>query len=49
MERKITTESVEGGDEDGKIGAGGGGGFLNRVKSLKGGRKVRTERREASG
>jgi hypothetical protein len=45
LERKITTESVDGG-EDGKS----GGGFLSRVKSLKGGpRRARTERREVSG
>jgi hypothetical protein len=45
LERKITAESADGG-EDGKS----GGGFLSRVKSLKGGhRRVRSERREASG
>jgi hypothetical protein len=45
LERKITTESAEGG-EDSKS----GGGFLSRVKSLKGGpRRTRAERREISG
>lgn len=45
LERKITAESVDGG-EDGKS----GGGFLSRVKSLKGGpRRTRAERREVSG
>ena len=45
LERKVTVESADGG-EDGKS----GGGFLSRVKSLKGGpRRTRTERREASG
>jgi hypothetical protein len=45
LERKITAEGADGG-EDGK----GGGGFLSRVKSLKGGpRRARGERREASG
>lgn len=42
LERKITTESM---GEEPKI----GGGFLSRVRSLKGGpRKARVERREAS-
>jgi hypothetical protein len=45
LERKITAESADGG-EDSKS----GGGFLSRVKSLKGGpRRARAERREASG
>jgi hypothetical protein len=45
LERKITAESADGG-EDGKS----GGGFLSRVKSLKGvPRRTRGERREVSG
>ena len=45
LERKITAESIDG-VEEGKI----GGGFLSRVKSLKGGpRRARVERREVSG
>jgi hypothetical protein len=44
LERKITAESADGG-EDSKS----GGGFLSRVKSLKGGpRRTRVERRETS-
>lgn len=46
LERKITAESVDGG-EDGK---NGGGGILSRMKSLKGvPRRARAERREVSG
>ena len=45
LERKITAESIDG-VEEGKS----GGGFLSRVKSLKGGpRRARVERREVSG
>ena len=45
LERKITADSTDGVDE-GKS----GGGFLSRVKSLKGGpRRARGERREVSG
>jgi hypothetical protein len=45
LERKITAESAEGG-EDGKS----KGGIMSRVKSLKGGpRRARAERREVSG
>lgn len=44
LERRITTESV---GEEAK--SGGGGGFLSRVRSLKGGpRKARGEKRDAS-
>ena len=45
LERKITADSMDG-VEEGKM----GGGFLSRVKSLKGGpRRTRVERRETSG
>jgi hypothetical protein len=45
LERKMTADSADGG-EDSKS----GGGFLSRVKSLKGGpRRARAERREVSG
>ena len=45
LERIITSEGIGGGDD----GTTKSGGFLDRVKSLKGGRKARNERREASG
>lgn len=45
LERKLTTDSAEGAEE----GKSGGGGFLSRVKSLKGARRARMERRDTSG
>lgn len=45
LERKATNDSTGlGSGEDGKV----GGGFLSRVKSLKGGRRTRPERRDVS-
>ena len=45
LERKMTAESTNGGEES----KSSGGGFLSRVKSLKGGRRARGDRRDASG
>lgn len=42
LERRVTNDGTGGQPES----SGGGGGFLNRVKSLKGGRRARPERRE---
>lgn len=49
LTRSVTADAdARRGDEDGKS-LGGGGGFLNRMKSLKGGRRARPERKESSG
>ncbi|EXJ64376.1 hypothetical protein A1O7_00712 [Cladophialophora yegresii CBS 114405] len=45
LERKMTAESVGPPPEEGKVGGSGGGGFLSRVKSIKGGRSKTRERR----
>jgi len=45
LERRFTNDSIGGGEEAKTT---GGGGFLSRVKSLKGGRRMRPERRETS-
>ena len=48
LERTKTAESVGGSGEEGKQESKTSG-FLNRVKSLKGGRRARPERRDTSG
>lgn len=46
LERRITNDGPTAGSGDANGGSGGGGGFLSRVKSLKGGKRSRPERRE---
>lgn len=48
LTRSVTADAAGSrGEDDGKS-LGGGGGFLNRMKSLKGGRRTRPERKESS-
>lgn len=51
LTRSVTADSATGrpgsGDGEVKMSSGGGGGFLSRMKSLKGGRRARPERRDS--
>lgn len=46
LERRVTNDGYTSSTRDGEGDGKSGGGFLSRVKSLKGGRKARPERRE---